>query len=676
MRLAVIALLGWLALGLIPAEAVETVDSIEMSRTLIILKVDSEKALPIRTTFQARPPTIAITFPSRRVGGSLPEQSTIAKGVIQTISARYESRTGSGVSAARFIEAVEIVLSAPFAYRVWSEPGRVVVAIEHPASVMSGAFEVGLRGGTIIGGLRKGRVSERFRAMQEALALAAPAAGAMPVSPEPAKTAAPRPAAASPEAARQVVAPARSAGTATVRGAGRARARAPSAHQWNIVGLLAIGIGGTFWWARGVERIRSWARRAPADRLGPRLPSGVILIDQLVWRAFERQGYQLVVETELMQPPLGTLRIIMKDGVKAALLFVGHGPFFEKQTVERFLGAMREGDASQGFLVAAGSFTVPAQRVAKDHHITLVGREQLIELLSVGAGSEYFTKQLEKAHARLEEAKETLRQYASELDTLRRQRNEATWYLREERALVGKLEAQLDEATQQLRRDEADLARWSEEAGSLRRQWEESQWYLGEARDRGRHLESQLAAFQDTGACAEALQRACDEANWYLGEERAKGETVQAQLAALQTLVEAAAARERALQQDLAELRHELGALRAHGERRGRSRVKIPHAFIELHEDSDGPVYVGAPRDVSLEGLGLETNEDIAIPSSVRVRLSVPGYEPIESQAQVMWRRAEGDPVRYRSGCRFLELSESARAGLEHFLETPNSSST
>jgi len=36
-----------------------------------------------------------------------------------------------------------------------------------------------------------------------------------------------------------------------------------------------------------------------------------------------------VAERELVRPPVGKLRVIAKGGTKAALLFIGNGPFFE-----------------------------------------------------------------------------------------------------------------------------------------------------------------------------------------------------------------------------------------------------------------------------------------------------------------------------------------------------------
>ena len=278
------------------------------------------------------------------------------------------------------------------------------------------------------------------------------------------------------------------------------------------------------------------------------------------------------------QPLQGVLRVVSKDGAQAALLCVGNGAFFEKRTVERFLRIMREAKVEQGFLVAAGSFTIPAQRLAKERRITLIGREQLVELVSAGAAGEYITKQLEQQQTRLEEAQETLRQYAGELDTLRRQRNEASWYLGEERAKTSTLEAQLVELGQQLRHHEAELQRWEQAASTLRKQWEESQWYLGEAKARIRHLETQR-------------------------------ETLDRSVADFQQRFEDASSRERQFQEALSRLTQELNALRTYGERRAHARTQVPHAIVELHDGAaEDPFFSGTPRNLSRAGFGLETD--------------------------------------------------------------------
>ena len=646
--------------------AAETADPVPMTKMLVVLKINSEKPVEVRTSFQERPPTITIRFPDQRVIGSLPERSTVTQGVIQSITARYTKGPRAGAESSRFIQSLQIVLSAPYAYRVRSEAGRVIVEIEHPASVGSTSLEVGLAVGTIIGGIGDRTVSERFRAMQEALANAAPTAWTLQM-PLTAAGSSNKSASGTAVPAGVTTAPAVGEQPALTASAGQqigraprsdTRAPAPSPMAWwaVLLPLVAAAAAGSLWWFRG--RLLTPAGSSPSRGRAARLPSGVVLIDQLVWRAFERQGYQLVLETELTQQPLGTLRIIMKDGSKAALLFVGHGPFFEKQTVERFIRSMRDAGAEQGFLVASGSFTVPAQRTAKEHRIVLIGREQLTELLSVGAGSEYFAKQLEQSHARLEEAKETLRQYASGLDTLRRQRNEASWYLGEEREKTATLEAQANELEQQIRRHQSEIQRWEQETSKLRKQWEESEWYLGESKVRVRYLEEQLAAFQQVATRAESEW---DALRHTLSEEQAQSQSLQEQVSGLQKSLEESVGRERALQEELARLQQEIAVLRTDGDRRSHLRAGIPDAFVEVYDGEEQPIFSGAPRDISLAGIGLETDRELSAPF-IRVRLRLPGRDPIESKGRLMWQRSEGQqPARYRSGCRLVGLPASVR---------------
>jgi hypothetical protein len=619
------------------ASAAETIDPSQRTKTQVILKVDAERPIPMRASFQERPPAITVEFSSRQVTSSLPEQSLVASGPIQSVTARYDARSAAGASSGRIIQSLQIGLIAPYPFRAWSEPGRVIIEVEHPASVGSAAVEVGLKGGTIVSGLGKGLLSDRFRAMQEALAKAAPSPWRMQAS-ESASGASPLPYAV-PPAGREPMTAASDARAPTPLPRASIAPPRPSTAWFPIAGIaLAMLVAGGAWW---LFQSGILDRLFPSPSSGgpsPRLPSGVVLIDQLVWRAFERQGFQLVLETELRQPPLGTLRVIMKDGIKSALLFVGHGPFFEKQTVERFIRAMRHVSVQQGLLVASGSFTVPAQRFAKEHQVSLVGREQLIELLSTGAGSEYFTKQLEQQQAKLEEAKETLRQYAEELDTLRRQRNEASWFLGEERARSESLAATLDETSRRLKVHEAELQRWEREASTFRKRWEESEWYLGEARERINFLGSQ----------ADALS---------------------SQLQALQASRESAESEERALRAELARIRQELKALRHIGERRGADRVRIPGALIELHNGPPEPFFSGPPRDLSRTGFGLEMNQELPGPAVLRMLLRVPGRDPIESEAAVVWQRSGGEPARYQSGCRFLEPSSETVALIDQLIE-------
>jgi len=313
---------------------------------------------------------------------------------------------------------------------------------------------------------------------------------------------------------------------------------------------------------------------------------------------------------------------------------------------------MREANVEQGVLVASGAFTVPAQRLAKDHHVTLVGREELLELLSAGAQSELAARQLEEHRARLEEARSTLREYAAELDALRQQRNEASWFLGEERARSGRLENQMSEVEQALRAHEAHLARWEQEAGVLRRRWEESQWYLGESQARVRHLDSQVTALQERARRVEATERA-----------RAGLET---ELAGLRVSLEESRRGEDTLQRLLGELRRELQALRLYGERRSCRRVRIAQAMVDLQED--GTAVAGTLRDVSRTGVGIESDQRLPGVQTLRVRVQVPGCEPIESQARLIWQRAVAQPLGYASGYRLVRVSASARRLLEQLI--------
>ena len=146
--------LGGLSLLASPAAGMtaETADDpVAMRTTMMVLKVDADTSLAIRTSFQAAPPTLTIEFPSQQVMSSLPERSSIGSGVIQSIIASYDSAPPQ--QGKRFLSSLQIALGAPYTYHVRSEPGRVVVEILHPASVSGAAMEVGLWGGTILGGL-------------------------------------------------------------------------------------------------------------------------------------------------------------------------------------------------------------------------------------------------------------------------------------------------------------------------------------------------------------------------------------------------------------------------------------------------------------------------------------------------------------------------------------------
>ena len=685
--------------------ATETADSTAMSRTLVVVKLASNQPLETRANFRPNPPTIVIEFPDGQVLGSLPERTTVGQGAVRSIATRYHRRRGA--QEQRFVQSLEVVLSAPFTYRVRSEPGSLMIEVDHPASVTSRTMEVGLRGGTIIEGVGQQRVSERFRAMQNALEQAAPSRWTWQLTSEPAGQ--PSAVGAPPSQGHPAGSARAAAGIAPTGSTRGSTPKIPATSVWITLAILVLAAAGGRWVRGSLRALRTWVSRAPAADADARLPSGIVLIDHLVWLAFERQGYHLVTAMEPIGSN-GTLRVIAKEASKVALAFVWNGLFFERRTVEQFISAMRAVKVTEGFLVASGSFTVPAQRLAKEHQITLIGREQLMEVLSTSATSEYFTKQLEQAHARLEEAKGTLRQYANELDILRRQRNEASWYLGEERAKAGSLETQLAEVSQQLRHHEAELEQWEQEASRLRKQWEESEWYLGEARARLQHLETQLGALQELAKRVEPAERERDEASWYLGEARGRLEDVERQLGALQEMakriepaererdeanrslgeaqaerdalagqlaqlqaaLQASSEREQALEAALGRAKTELHAIRARGERRSGIRKSVAEAFVELHRGHrrNGPIFSGTPRDVSRTGIGLETGTQLPANRLLQIRLTLPGLtEPIESKARVVWQQADGEPPRYHTGCQFVGLSDEARSLIDERVE-------
>src|SRR3989338_2599049 len=119
----------------------ETSSAAPVSKTLIVLALDAKAPVPIRTKFQEAPPTITITFPRQRVTGALPEHSAVGGGAIVSIAAQYDSRTSS--QSKRFLDSIRIVLSGPYQYQVDSQAGRIVIEIQHPASISSTSVEVG-----------------------------------------------------------------------------------------------------------------------------------------------------------------------------------------------------------------------------------------------------------------------------------------------------------------------------------------------------------------------------------------------------------------------------------------------------------------------------------------------------------------------------------------------------
>jgi predicted nucleic acid-binding Zn-ribbon protein len=433
---------------------------------------------------------------------------------------------------------------------------------------------------------------------------------------------------------------------------------------WALAFWLVLGIG----WgvARRAGIVPTWTRRAFAAR-PPAIPSGIQLIDQLVWRAFEQQGYQLVREEEIRRPR-GTLRIVAKDGERAALLCVGQGSFFEKHTVEEFMAAMRHAETTQGFLVGSGAFTVPAQRVAREHQISLIGREQLVQLLTLGAASEHASRQLQELRQQAAELDGAVRRMTQELDAMRRQRNEASWYLGEERAKTGALDAKIQALEAELTSVQASASAWEQQAAVVRRQWEENEWYLGEARSRAKYLEEQLPGLQEAGRQLADAQQQRDEANWYLEEERGRRKAFEEELEQLQVRLAELSAGGQTLQASCAWLRQELRAVRVFGERREAVRGRVPG--IAEYAVGEEPLGAARIRDISVGGIGLDTEQEIPGQTAIRIRLRLPGLEEmVEADAELMWQRpSDGQPA-FSSGCRLHGLTDEARRCLEQLVE-------
>jgi hypothetical protein len=375
----------------------------------------------------------------------------------------------------------------------------------------------------------------------------------------------------------------------------------------------------------------------------------------LVWRAFERQGYALLQTIESGEP-IGTIRVMNKDGAKAALLCVGDGAFFEKTLVEQFVQVLRGLQLSRGYLIAPGSFTVPAQRYAKANGVALMSREHLIELLSAGAVGEHATAQLQKIQAQLDEAKETLTQYAQQLDVIRRQRNEASWFLAEARTKAATFETELEDLRQRLRQSEEEAARWQQEAEQRRKQWEESQWYLGEARACAQHQEQQLKTLHDA---ATQLQIDVAQAKAALEE----GERLwQGTQRTLET--------ERTVRQSL---EAERDALRRHGERRKDARLSRSDIQVDVRDAQGGIMFEGIPRDLSRIGIGLDIPQLNDHLSAIQIRVRLPGLEQaIEATGRIIWQQQDLSTGRSRIGCEFDALPSDAAGVFEQTLARLN----
>jgi len=647
--------------------AAQAVSDAGTKTTQIVLTLDRSDVVAVQTQVEANPPALILEFPDQRVTGSLPERSIVQHGLISGIQTRYRTPTGQQFS--RVIHSVRIELTGPYTHRVRAEPGRIIVELDHPLTVMGDSIEIALRDGIILSGMARQSISERFRAMEDALAKASPAtwtwrasfpaAGSQPSVEPSASVAGPQPAPA--VRAPQPMTPLRSTG-----GAG-------ATQPWDMFMWIAAGCAliALVLWAmprlRSAPRFRLFGAVAPPAGTAS-LDSWRLLIDQLVRRSMERQGYQVVRTVELVQPK-GLMHICAKEGTKSALLCLASGAFFERNTVEQFVQMMRDAGLEQGVLVASGAFTIPAQRRAKEAGVTLISREELVELLGTGATSESFTKQFDELHGKLTDAKETLEHYAHELDTLRRQRNEASWYLGEERARSAQMETQTEQLTLELRRREAEAQRWQQELSEVQRRWDESQWFLGEGRMRLRFLDEQFEHLRALGQENQVLQREREEARWYLGEARAERDTLSAQLEALSKEFEGVATRERALRDQTEELAEELEALRQYGERRKAERACVNAATIELLDDEQTILFAGTPRDLSASGFGVEAERSLPVREAVRIRLSLPGQNPIASKARLVWQQRHGDNAHYRHGGLFVGLGDADRAVITQTVE-------
>ena len=667
-----------------PVWAAETRSSPVTSTTQLVVTLATDEILPVQSRFERTPPTIVVEFPAGRVAGTLPERSMVQRGAIEEIRTVYASATKPVET--RWVQALKIQLRGPYTYKVRAQPGRIVIDLEHPAAITSGDLEVGLAGGTVISGTLPPAFNERFRAMQEALNRARPhpwvwrassasGSNAAPIAEPPSLIGKPLPRSSTSQAFSSAASARASQPARTAQGP-PSLPRGTEAFAgwiWLMSAIGLAGLAGTLWlWRQQV--VDPAARRALIGQPALRVPSSIRVIDQLVWRAFERQGYQLLHMVELGEP-LGLMRIMAKDGRKAALLCVGNGAFFEKTTVEQFLQSLRKAQAEYGFLVAPGSFTVPAQRYAKEHGVTLMGRDQLTQLLSDGAVSEYYTKQIQQLHKQLEDAQATLNEYAQQLDTIRRQRNEASWFLGEERSKTANLEAQVNEVSQQLRHWQAQAEQWQQAADATHKRWEESQWYLGEARASGQHADEQLRALRETfmqleqrhqemTAQLHAVERQRDESNWYLGEARSAHEALQQQTQGLADQLEAERSHRHALEA-------ELTAMRASSDRRRASRLCPPDVTIEVWRSDGIPVFRGTPLNVSRSGFGFGGEQPLHEASGrLRVHLSRSGLEhPVEAASRLVWqRRDDGANGRSLNGCEFLDLSDEDRATLEQIL--------
>jgi uncharacterized coiled-coil DUF342 family protein len=681
-----VALAGLLAITTGASAGTSDGLSSSTTKTKLVLKLRGDERVSIRSRFESDPPTVVLEFPQGRVAGSLPERSSVGQGVVREIRTTYYAPSSS--SAGRWIKTVNIELGGRYSYDIRQESDQIVVEIEHPAALTEGTLPVGLAGGAVIAGQVSGTTQDRFRAMQNALVQAT-----KPAEPT-------RPAIAPAQARQPLASPIRptvtTPGTSGQRQASRARLttprRSPLAAVWGLFALGLIGIGTSIGWL-------VWRQSGPflSRRRIDRPSLAIDVIDQLVWRAFEQQGAQLqqIVQGD---DATGPLRVMSKDSAKVGLQCIGGGAFFEKATVERFARALQEAGVDQGFLVAAGSFTVPAQRFAKERKITLIGREPLTELLGAGASQEYYAKQLQEINGQLQKTRDTLDEYARQLDMIRRQRNEACWLLGEERAKLSKIESEHDDLKKQAEQWYVDAEHWQQTAKLNHKKWEESQWYLGESRTFAEHLESQLGPLQESYAQLEQrvreltdtladMTRQRDESQWQLGETKSASESLQQQIREVEQRIGQLQERLKTVESQLDEsqrnlasermererLQERLATFQAVGERRRAGRRYLKDAAIELHTQDGSLLFQGVPRDVSGEGVGISCDKSIALPEQATLRVEfLNGDQVLETEGRLVWNRESHDSAEQWSGYEFVDLPEEIRRAIEQLLTLPN----
>lgn len=92
------------------------------------------------------PPRLVLEFPSGILLGQLGERIEVRRGFVQEILCEYqEPLPAAGGVAAQPIRSITVLLSRPAPWRVWEEPGRIVVEIGAPAEGGAGASDIQLR---------------------------------------------------------------------------------------------------------------------------------------------------------------------------------------------------------------------------------------------------------------------------------------------------------------------------------------------------------------------------------------------------------------------------------------------------------------------------------------------------------------------------------------------------